>query len=315
MSDAPVLITAFNRPELTKNLIASLRPSQPKRIIFAVDGPRSGKDLDAKRVRETQDLVAEFNWNCELETIFRPTNLGLRFAVADAVSHATSKFGKVIVVEDDIEVGPNFLNYMQYSLNQYESEGSIAHINGYVVVPREKLQFPEADRKTRYIESFAWATWERAWEFYDPNLTWAKDVSIRDLSRALGSTLAALRWKQVFGDASRELINTWAYRWLATIWSKGWCAVTPPSNLVRYVGWTGGTHTKRRARWIEQQVTESVETFGARPDFTIPTFDEKVDNWVGLSVFRESIPGICEGLLASFVLRVLKFSRPMISES
>lgn len=306
MSDAPVLITAFNRPALTKNLIASLRPSQPKKIIFAVDGPRSGQDLDAKRVRETQDLVAEFNWNCKLETIFRPTNLGLRFAVADAVSHVTSKFGKVIVVEDDIEVGPNFLSYMQNSLNRYESDGSIAHINGYVVVPRQMLQFPEADRRTRYIESFAWATWERSWELYDPNLTWAKDVSIRDLSRALGSTLAALRWKQTFGDASRELINTWAYRWLATIWSRGWCAVTPPFNLVRYFGWTGGTHTRRKARWQEQPVSQTTMDLDGRCDSGFIGLDTKVERWLGRSVFGETVDGVVKGALASGLLAIKK---------
>jgi glycosyltransferase involved in cell wall biosynthesis len=308
--EAPVLITAFNRPELTKNLIKSLKQSQPKNIIFAVDGPRSDRPSDAERVKQTQDLVSEFNWNCELETIFRPINLGLRVAVADAVSHATSKYGKVIVVEDDIEVGPNFLGYMQNSLIRYVSESNIAHINGYVVVPTGMLQFPNADRKTRYVESFAWATWEPAWKRYDASLTWAKEVSVTELSEVIGSLIGALRWKQHFFDASRELIDTWAYRWLATIWSQRWFAISPPVNLVRYRGWLEGTHTKRKARWTEEPVSERLNSGDVWSPSDDSIRDERVDDWIGKNVFGESARGVCEGFATSLILRYLRSREP-----
>jgi hypothetical protein len=303
VSDAPVLIIAFNRPELTKKLIASLRPSQPKTIIFAVDGPRAGRDIDAERVRETQGLVAEFDWNCKLETIFRPTNLGLRFAVADAVSFATSKYGKVIVVEDDIEVGSSFIDYMQNSLVRYDLDQEVAHINGYAVVPPQYLQYPDADRKTRYIESLAWATRERSWVKYDEDLSWAKSVSLKELSSIVGSYVAAVRWKQILNDASKDLINTWAYRWMATIWSHGWSVISPPQNLVRYMGAESGTHTRRRPRWTELQVRDDVNA----PQHTAATFfDVRADQWIGKNIFEESITGLCKGMAVTALLGTVK---------
>lgn len=302
MAAVPLLILGFNRPARTRALIESLRPSAPKHVVLAVDGPRSGKPADVELVLQTQNAVSLIDWSCTVETIFRDVNLGLRIAVADAVTQTVSKHGRVIVVEDDVIVGPNFLPYMTHALEKYEDVAGVAHVNGYNVVPPDILHHRQGDRFTRFIESFAWATWERSWRHYDPSLGWALNASTDDLRNVTGSLVGALRWRQIFKDASNEAIDTWAYRWLATIWSRAWRVVSPSENLVGYTGWTEGTHTRRKPKWEEQAVSTELLDFEDPAWTGEPIVSDAVDQWLGTSVFGESARGVLEGTAVSFLL-------------
>ena len=42
----PILLIVFNRPELTKKLIKSLRLLKPKKIYIVADGPRNTDDFN-----------------------------------------------------------------------------------------------------------------------------------------------------------------------------------------------------------------------------------------------------------------------------
>lgn len=304
MPTAPLLILAFNRPRSVARLLASLHSCKPGHIIFAVDGPRGEYPADAELVEQTRAQVQMIDWNCRVETMFRDTNLGLRHSVADAVGTVVQKHGEVIVVEDDVVVGPNFLPYMQWALERHREDTSVAHLNGYNVVPPGRLTRPIGERRTRYVESFAWATWARSWSAYDPTLEWALDVPVRVLGEYLGSLASAVRWKRNFRDAADDLINTWAYRWIASIWSMNWSIVSPSESLVRYTGWDEGTHTSRRAKWTELAVSDLPVDLGSADWVSPPGWDYSADRWLGKSVFGESWSGVVEGFVASGAMSV-----------
>lgn len=300
MSVPPVLILAFNRPDHTKRLISSLSPFAPSEIVFAVDGPRSNHSNDLQNVLRTQESVDAINWPCNVKTIFRQQNLGLRHAVVDAVSETISTYGRAIVLEDDVEVGPNFLGYMTAMLTDFQDDERVAHVNGYNVVPPSHLNNPNhQSRLTKYIESFAWATWERAWKNYDPFITDDPERIISNLTHQLGS-LGSNKWKINFSDARNERINTWAYRWMASIWKQNQLVLSPNQNLVRYTGNDVGTHVVRRPKWTELPVTDSLNSL----DKSIVEFDELADQWIGQTVFGESLFGIVEGIAHSTILEL-----------
>jgi len=62
--------------------------------------------------------------------------------------------GKAAVIEEDVVVGPKFLDFMNLMLDNYKNENSIGHISGYNVVPRKHISTKDA-RLTRYPESIA----------------------------------------------------------------------------------------------------------------------------------------------------------------
>ena len=302
----PVLLLGFNRPEKMSQLISSLSSNKPELILLAVDGPRSQNSTDADLVRQTQETAALITWPAKVVTRFRNENLGLRVAVVDAVSWATSEHGRVIVLEDDCVAGPNFVPFAANMLEQFNDQPSIGHINGYNLVAPENLKRPSSSiRLTRYPESYAWATWERAWRNYDNDLTWAMQCSLQELRKITDSYVGALRWKINFADAKSERINTWAYRWLASMWRNNLSIIAPTSNLVRYDGYEDGTHTRRKARWTELAISEQ-EFDLQHKSLGFPEHDEQADDWIAQRVFRENALGLLEGIAASVAMELLK---------
>ena len=50
----PLLLIAFNRPDLFERLIERLRETKPEKIYVAVDGPRLDHPEDAPKVARTR---------------------------------------------------------------------------------------------------------------------------------------------------------------------------------------------------------------------------------------------------------------------
>jgi len=295
--DAPVVLLGFNRPDKMRNLISSLSPLQPTHILLVVDGPRANNPSDVEKVSEVQECVNLIDWNCSIDTRFRVFNIGLRESVVDGVNWATSIAGQAIVIEDDVEVGPDFLNFMNQMLNRFRDDKSIAHINGYNVVPAHRLSRPEESiRLTRYVESFAWATWDRAWSQYDDSLAWTFS---HEFSEILNNRISTIKWRQNFRDAEAGRINTWAYRWMATIWRNHQLVVSPNVNLVSYRGNEHGTHVTRKPKWQDLPI----EPYSMMTNVPSPVLvDDSADAWLGRNVFSESLRGLVEGLAVTALL-------------
>ena len=305
-NETPVLLLGYNRPHQMRGLIRSLGPLKPKLILLAVDGPKNNRANDAELVRQTQELASEITWDAKIRTRFRDSNLGLRRAVVDAVTWANSEYGRVIVLEDDVRAGPQLLEFLNHNLSEHQKNTKIAHVNGYNLVPKEHLSNPDhASRLSIYPESYAWATWDRAWKKYDDDLSWAKNASLGDIKKICGSTVGALRWKQNFSDAAAERIDTWAYRWLATIWSNKLNVISPNHNISNYKGQENGTHTFFKVKYREPHIG-ILEIDQANTNEKI---DDLAEKWLKEKVFLESPLGIARGIVISWLLNIRKIQK------
>jgi hypothetical protein len=302
MESAPVLLLAYNRPEKLSQLIQRIRVLRPSVLLVSVDGPKISKPGDKDLVLATQKIIQSIDWDVKIETRFREENIGLRLAVQDSVNWAISQYGKVIVIEDDAVPGPQLLDFFNFNLQKFADDQKVMHVSGYNVVPPQNLLSDTGSRFSRYPESFAWATWERAWKHYDENLTWGLESSVRDIAKITGSTTSALRWKLNFHDAAAGRIGSWAYRWISSMWSQNGTTVAPNRNLLSYSGFDEGTHTVRSPRWKDLPVENL--SFSENDNLTIT--DLEADNWTGSSVFRENPWGIIDGVASSIVLEIRK---------
>ena len=304
--ETPVLLLGYNRPEQMRALIQSLAAVKPKLILLSVDGPKMNRMRDVELVHQTQEMVNEITWEAEVRTRFRESNLGLRKAVVDSVTWANSEYGRVIVLEDDVRAGPQLLDFLNYNLDKHEKQSEIAHINGYNLVPNDHITNPREDsRLSIYPESYAWATWSSAWSKYDDNLNWAKDVSISELKKICGTTAGAIRWKQNFLDATAGRIDTWAYRWLATIWENKLKVVSPNKNISNYRGWENGTHTFFKVKYQEPEI--GILNIGQH--VLGEQIDQSADNWLKQRVFHESPRGVAKGIAISCLLNLRKIQK------
>jgi hypothetical protein len=305
MQTTPLVLIAYNRPQKVRGLLERLREQRAENIIFAVDGPKANKPGDAEKVREVQDLVQTIDWTDKVETRFRTSNMGLQAAVTDAVTHAVSQYGQAVILEDDTAPGPLWIPYAQAMLDRHRSNSTIEHISGYNLVPDSVMSHPgRGSRLSRYPESFAWATWDRAWNQFDGTLDWALNASLGDLQKIVGSRAGALRWKQNFLDAEAGRISSWAYRWISSMWSRGSFVLSPNANLITYTGFDEGTHTVMKAPWNELPLFDG--PLEALLDEREPQVDGRVDEWVGKTVFAETPYGVTRGVAISAVLEARK---------
>lgn len=307
MGHTPLLLLAYNRPEKMRGLVEALRPLAPRVVYVVVDGPKPGDARDAERVQQVRDAVAEIDWEVELHTRFRPVNVGLRASISDAVTWAVREYGQVAVIEEDVVPGPAFLPYVDHMLDVFRDDDRIMHISGYNVVPRDVLSAPSrGSRLTRYPESIAWATWDRAWRLYDDGLSWPGARRIHDLRRVVGRRPAAAKWVMNFRDASAGRISTWAYRWIASMWAHDGFTVSPNENLVDYVGHDDGTHTVTGPSWRELPRYDGP----IAPLLEGPVeHDDAGDRWVNRVVFRGTPLGVTRGIVVTGLLELRRRRR------
>ena len=300
MEIAPILILGFKRPENVIEIIEAIRPESPRKVYFAVDGPRANKPLDFLEVAKTQSAIHSIDWECEVRTRFREENLGLRRAIPDAVSWVLENEKCVIVVEDDAIPGPEVLKFMTSQLNDFEDDNSVLHVSGYNLVPDTDLTNPNSTiRMSRYPESYLWGTWSTAWKLYRDDLTGYQDlVKHSDLNYK-----EKLIWRLNFKMAELDLIHTWAYRWIFSMWANQGFCISPNRNLTKYIGQVDGTHTKRKTKVTELPIAN----LGGLNSSSSLDVDSRADIWISKNVFHANSIGVLEQIGAFFILFTLGF--------
>ena len=77
-----------------------------------------------------------------------------------------NRYGKVIVLEDDLIVAPSFLQFMNDALETYKDEPKVGHIQACDFTQDPTL--PDTFL-IKWTGSWGWATWDRAWKHFNPN--------------------------------------------------------------------------------------------------------------------------------------------------
>lgn len=244
---APVLLTVFNRPHETRQVLERLRQVQPQKIFIAADGPRNGQAEDLTLCKEVRRLIKdEIDWHAEVITDFSSRNLGLRRRMVSAITWALEHEDRVIVLEDDCIPNDSFFRFSTKLLDRYADDQRIGVITGNNFQP---VGF-ECDASyyfSRYPHCWGWATWRRAWNYYDDAMSdWIKVRESEWLKTIFCDPLEALYWKQIFDDTHSGKIESWAYRWTYSCWRKEMLTITPAVNLVTNIG-IGNSATNTRS--------------------------------------------------------------------
>lgn len=171
---APIVIFAFNRPEALKACVASLllnTGAKDSDLYIYVDGPRSGNQSDSVKVEEVRSIAKGIIGFKSVRTFFATENKGLGASVIFGVSEVVNKYGRAIVVEDDLQVASNFLPFMNKGLDMYEGFKEVFSICGY----SNRLRVQKDILFDAYFgprsSSWGWATWKDRWDLCDWKLS------------------------------------------------------------------------------------------------------------------------------------------------
>lgn len=221
-------------------------------VIVYCDGPRNDSEFES--VAATRELAKSLLGE-QAEYHFSEENLGLSHSVIAGVSESVDRFGRVIVVEDDLELHPAFLTFMNQALDRYASDDSVFQISGY------QFDVPELKDTTSalflpFTVSWGWATWKRAWAHFDPLASgWEKLRVDKDLRRRFNLDgvydYATMLVRQMSGAR-----DSWAVRWYWTVFKAKGLVLFPPTSLVSNTGFDGsGTHGRGLLRQFSQTRT------------------------------------------------------------
>lgn len=242
---APIALFTYNRADHTQKAVESLLKNEEAKdtelFIFS-DGAKNEKA--AEGVKKNREYIHEIK---KLEgigfktvtLIEREKNWGLADNLIAGITELTDKYGRVIVVEDDLIVSPYFLKYMNDALEKYKDDERVSSISAF-------LNPVEGDVPgtffLRYFACWGWATWKRGW-----------DLLIND-DREL---LKRLRWKKndfniggtgpFYGILYCDKVglnNSWAIRFYASQFLAGKLQLFPGRTMAIQSGMDGtGTHS------------------------------------------------------------------------
>jgi hypothetical protein len=271
MKYAPVILFAYNRPWHTLQTLQSLKKNElaaESTLFIYIDGPKKdATDEQRKKIEEVKQICGQEKWCGEVQVIQSEENKGLSASVLNGVAEIVNRYGKAIVLEDDLVSDIYFLRFMNDTLMMYEKNESVVSVTGYIYPVPEKL--PETFF-LKGADCWGWATWKRAWDLLELNgqklLSELKEKKLTDDFNFYGT----YPYTQMLEDQVQGKNNSWAILWYASAYLKNKFTLYPGFSLIQNIGNdSSGTHShntdkfhvKFQSRPVEikkQDVTENV---------------------------------------------------------
>ena len=238
---APILLFVYNRPEHLKQLIASLQANAEaaQSMLFIYTDAARNK-ADEEQVNKVREVIRHIDGFASIEVIERATNWGLARNIIGGVPEQIRRYGRVIVLEDDLVVAPYFLRFMNDALEAYKDEPQVGHIQACDFTQDASL--PDTFL-IKFTGSWGWATWERAWQHFNPDgQALLNELESRRLTRRFDFN-GNYRFTRMLRRQVQGKNNSWAIRWNASLFLKDILSLNVGRSLVQNNGFDGsGTH-------------------------------------------------------------------------
>jgi len=243
----PVLLITFNRPEHTRQVLAAIKPYRPADLYVFQDGAREGNEGDEEKCAAVRRVIEEtVDWPCNLQKRYVSENMGCGPGPASAISWFFDNFEQGIIIEDDAVVHPDFFEYATQLLNKYRDDEKVMAIGSM------QLEGKHYGDGSYYFSQMnhtlcAWATWRRAWKYFDIKMA---GFSRKDLNKVLRKYGCGLREREYWCARLDEIHedglhnSSWDQQFWMAIWRRGGKGILPNVNLCSNIGFCAeSTHT------------------------------------------------------------------------
>lgn len=238
---APIVLFVYNRPFHTRQTLEFLSRNEladDSLLYVFADGPKENASVEQlKNIREVRELIHKISGFKEVYIEESACNKGLANSVIAGVSKVVEKYGKVIVVEDDIATNKFFLRYMNDALEKYSNYKEIYSVGG----ANYNFHIPKIYLKKHdtYIvhraETWGWGTWKRCWFDVDWNVEDFDEFAcdrreIHKFNRG-GTDMFPMLNAQLNGE-----IDSWGIRWDYHLYKHNACCIRPCKSFVKNIG-------------------------------------------------------------------------------
>ncbi len=281
---APIAVFAYRRKthlERTLDALEACRGYQESPVFIFSDGPKDPKS--AASVHEVRELLHNRR-RPNVTIVEAQENQGLARSIISGVTRLCRSHGRVIVIEDDIVLHPSALEWFNGALSAFADSKDIFQITAY------QFRVPEFRGRAAgvllpFTSSWGWATWERAWNNFDPDVRgWEQLNSDSALRHAYNLDDSFPMAEHLISRLSGHH-DTWASRWYWALFKAKATAVFPPMSLVNNIGFDE-TATHNNIGWLKRflAMPTPYEWEGSQaPD--LPTSSNAAD----LNAFRRAL--------------------------
>lgn len=278
MNLAPIILFVYRRPEHTKKTVDALKLNQlaaESSLFIFSDGNKNETDKNA--VDEVRDYISKISGFKEINISIRDKNLGLAESVISGVTEIINKFGKAIILEDDIVTSPYFLKFMNEALDFYEDDKRIYSISGYNFPVKIPKSYPYQVYISSRASSWGWATWKDRWRSVDWNPEKSFNVydrkELRNIMDRAGKDLAPMLLKSIEGK-----ISSWAVKWAFTHLKNDSYCLYPIKSLVKNIGADAtGTNFDKVTNKYYVRIDESMKEFSFPMELE---YSQKINNQI-----------------------------------
>jgi len=238
---APIALFAYNRLCHIRQTVEALKRNElaaESRLFVFSDGPKA--EPDEEKVRSVREYLKTISGFRDVTIIERGKNFGLARTIITGVTEIVNRYGRIIVVEDDMVTSPYFLKFMNEALDFYEKEEKVISIHGYIYPVKTRL--PETFF-LRGADCWGWATWKRGWDLFEPDgQKLLNELKVRKLTRRFDFD-GSYDYTKMLEDQVAGEKDSWAIRWYASAFLMGKLTLYPGKSLLRNSGLdSSGTH-------------------------------------------------------------------------
>jgi hypothetical protein len=246
MKFSPILIFTYNRPNHLLNLLNSLSLNSniiKYDIFFFCDGAKNSRD--EKNIILIKKIINKFKKKLKFKKIFyNKKNIGLAKSIINGVTKILKKSPYCIVLEDDLVVNSEAINFLDYYLKLFKNNFLFGSVSAHSYLDTMK----ELDKKEYYTTrrhcSWCWGTWSRVWNGIDwDSINYQKhflNKSEKKLFSLAGNDLNLLLWGQY-----KKYINSWAIRFNYFCFKKNLLSFQPRHSMIENCGRDfSGTHER-----------------------------------------------------------------------
>ncbi len=246
MTETPVVLIIFKRPELTRRVLDAIALARPRKLFVVADGPRPDRPGEREACEAARAVIDRVDWDCEVFKNYSDVNRGCGRGPATAVSWALGQVEEAIILEDDCLPHPSFFPFCEELLERYRNDERVMHIAGSTYRPGQ-IATPYSYFFSQWNGCWGWATWRRAWRHFDASVKqWPQLRETSWLTDVLEDEGAVRIWAKEFEVANERAGNVsyWDYQWTFACWANSGLSINPRTNLVTNVGWgPDATHT------------------------------------------------------------------------
>ena len=234
---APILLFVYNRPEhVRRNIQALLKNELAAESELFIYSDAAKDETSQAAVKEVRAFIRSIQGFKKITITERAENWGLARSIIDGVTTQINRYGRVIVLEDDLVVAPHFLQFMNDALETYRDEERVGHIQACDFTHDPSL--PDTFL-IKWTGSWGWGTWDRAWKHFNAD---GKALLTELESRKLTYTFD-FNGKYGYTRMLRRQLegknNSWAIRWNASLFLKGILSLNVGKSLVQNEGFDG----------------------------------------------------------------------------